>query len=165
MKQLTKEQAIAFAESKSYENMSHREIAEFQINQKKLCMPFNIFHEAVEKTIERPVFTHEFGMNTEGIKTEIMKGKEAPSFEDIINLIPKDKLIVAVYTKGEMMKDKPICDNCGINDSICTTESNRGILRLCDICLKDETKGLPLEYMQQEADQEVMYENLMDGNL
>ena len=87
MKQLTKEQAIAFSESKSYKNMSHREIAEFQINQEKLCMPFNIFHEAVEKTIDRPVFTHEFGMNPEGIKAEIMEGKKAPSFDDIISLI------------------------------------------------------------------------------
>ncbi len=94
MKQLTKEQAINFAESKAFSNMSYREIAEFQINQKKLCIPFNIFHEAVEKTIKRPVFSHEFGLNSDGIKAEIMEGKTPPSFEDIINLIPKEKLII-----------------------------------------------------------------------
>jgi len=94
MKQLTKEQAISFAESKSYEGMSSKEIAEFQINQEKMCMPFEIFHEAVEKTIGRPVFTHEFGMNFEGIKDEIMNGAEPPSFDEIMSLIPKGKLIV-----------------------------------------------------------------------
>lgn len=94
MKQLTKDQAINFAESKAFSNMSYREIAEFQINQKKLCMPFSIFHKAVEKTIERPVFTHEFGLNSDGIKAEIMGSKPPPSFEEIINLIPKEKLII-----------------------------------------------------------------------
>jgi hypothetical protein len=94
MQQLTKDEAVAFAESNSYEGMSYRQIAEFQINQKCLCMPFSKFHEAVEKTLDRSVFTHEFGMNYDGIKAEIMDGKEAPSFEDIIGLIPKEKLIV-----------------------------------------------------------------------
>jgi hypothetical protein len=94
MQQLTKDEAVAFAESKSYEGMSYRQIAEFQINQKCLCMPFSKFHEAVEKTLDRPVFTHEFGMNYDGIKAEIMDGKEAPSFEEIIGLIPKGKLIL-----------------------------------------------------------------------
>lgn len=94
MKKLTKEQAISFSESKAYEGMSHEKIAEFQINQDKICMPFEVFHEAVEKTIGRPVYTHEFGMNLKGIKAEIMEGREPPSFDDIIGLIPRDKLIV-----------------------------------------------------------------------
>jgi hypothetical protein len=34
-------------------------------------MPFDVFHEAVEKTIGRPVFTHEFGVNANGIRAEI----------------------------------------------------------------------------------------------
>lgn len=71
MEQLTTEQAIAFSEDKSYKGMSYQEIAEFQINQKKLCMPFDVFHEAVEKTLKRPVFTHEFGIRVESLKVEI----------------------------------------------------------------------------------------------
>jgi hypothetical protein len=94
MEQLTKDEAIAFGESKSYEGMSYRQIAEFQINQECLCMPFSKFHEAVEKTLGRPVFTHEFGMNCDGIKAEIMDGKEAPSLEEIVGLIPKEKLLI-----------------------------------------------------------------------
>ena len=71
IEQLTKEEAIKFANEKTYEKMSFKEIAVFQITQNKLCMPFSVFHEAVEKTIGRPVFTHEFGVNADGIRAEI----------------------------------------------------------------------------------------------
>ena len=94
MKQLTKEQALEFNDSKKYEAMSDREKAEFQIMQDRLCMPFSVFHEAVTKTIGRDVYTHEFGLNREGIQAEIFDRKEAPSLEDIISLLPADKTIV-----------------------------------------------------------------------
>ena len=93
MKQLTKEQAIAFAENKLYEGMTYRQIAEFQIGQNRLCMPFDVFHEAVEKTLGRPVFTHEFAF-IENLSKELYGEKEAPSLEDIINLIPAEKRII-----------------------------------------------------------------------
>ena len=70
MEQLTKEQAIKFYENKCYENMSYRQIAEFQIEQDRLCVPFDIFHKAMEKTLGRPVFTHELA-NIEGLKKEL----------------------------------------------------------------------------------------------
>lgn len=60
MKELTREEAIAFGESKKYEGMSAVEIAEFQLNQAKLCMPFEVFQNAVMEALGRPVFTHEF---------------------------------------------------------------------------------------------------------
>lgn len=93
---MTKEQAIALAKSKFWEPMSFRERAVFQINERLLCMPFDVFHEAVEKTIGRPVFTHEFGLNYEGIKNEIMNGAPPPTMDDIINVIPKDKQVILV---------------------------------------------------------------------
>jgi hypothetical protein len=97
MKQLTKDQAVAFATSEAYKTMNHKQIAEFQINQKCLCMPFRIFHEAVEKVLNRPVFTHEFGsLGIDGIRAEIMQGAKPPSFEDIIKLLPKEKTLVGV---------------------------------------------------------------------
>ena len=94
MKQLTKEQAIAFYENKCYEDMTYRQIAEFQIEQKLLCMPFDVFHEAMEKTLGRPVFTHEFAFGYEKIRKELYGEKEPPTFEEICALIPKEKLIV-----------------------------------------------------------------------
>ena len=93
MKQLTKEQAIAFGENKCYEGMTYRQIAEFQMEQDKLCMPFGIFHEAMEKTLGRPVFTHEFAFR-DSLKKELYGEKESPTFEEICALIPKEKLIL-----------------------------------------------------------------------
>ena len=69
--QLTKKQAIAFHDNEQWKGMSYKQIATLQINQEILCVPFSVFHEAVEKTIGRPVFTHEFGVNVDGIRTEI----------------------------------------------------------------------------------------------
>ena len=93
MKQLTKEQAIAFGENKLYENMTYRQIAEFQMEQDKLCMPFGVFHEAMEKTLGRPVFLHEFAFREE-LRKELYGEKEPPTFEEICALIPKEKLMV-----------------------------------------------------------------------
>lgn len=93
MKQLTKEQAIAFAENKLYEGMTYRQIAEFQIEQRLLCVPFDVFHEAIEKTLGRSVYTHEFAY-PDHIKAEIYGEKNAPTLEEIIELIPKEKRIL-----------------------------------------------------------------------
>lgn len=46
MKQLTREQAIAFCENKCYDGMTSRQIAEFQMEQDRLCVPFDVFHKA-----------------------------------------------------------------------------------------------------------------------
>lgn len=98
---LEKEQAIALYESKFWETMSFKERAVFQINEPLLCMPFDVFHEAVEKTLGRPVFIHEFGLNYQGIKNELMNGAPAPSFDEIINLIPKENIIIVVIPNKE----------------------------------------------------------------
>lgn len=96
IKQLSKEEAIEFSEKKLWEGLSHRQRAEFQLQQKLLCMPFSVFHEATEKALGRPVWTHEFGLNKEGLKQELFNGKAPPTFEEIVNLIPKDKRAVIV---------------------------------------------------------------------
>lgn len=94
MKQLTKEQAIAFYDNKCYVSLTSRQIAEFQLEQDRLCVPFDIFHKAIEETLGRPVFTHEFSLNREELKQELYGAKEAPTLEEIINLIPEDKRII-----------------------------------------------------------------------
>ena len=94
MKQLTQEQAIAFAESKVWETWSHYEIARFQLFQDKLCVPFTRFHQAIENELGRPVFTHEFGLNPDGIIEEFLGAKEPPTLDEIINLIPENKRII-----------------------------------------------------------------------
>lgn len=94
MKQLTKEQAILFGESQIWADWSHEEIVKFQLFQDKMCMPFSRFHEAIEKVLDRPVFTHEFGLNYDGIVKEYLGEKEKPTFEEILNLIPEEKRII-----------------------------------------------------------------------
>lgn len=94
MKQLTKEQAIAFCDNKLYEDMTSRQIAEFQMEQDRLCMPFDVFHKAITEALGRPVYTHEFALNREGLLKELRGEKEPPTLEEIINLIPEDKRIL-----------------------------------------------------------------------
>lgn len=95
MKQMTEEQAIEFAESGAWKDMSLRQRAEFQMLQHLLCMPFDIFHEAVEKTLGRPVYTHEFSsLGHNGLMAELFEGKEPPAFQEIIEMIPAEKRII-----------------------------------------------------------------------
>jgi len=93
---MTKEEAITLGETKFWEKMTPREIAMFQLFEPLLCMPFEVFHEALEKTLGRPVFTHELGLNYAGLKLEIMGNTPAPSLDEILNLIPADKRVVLV---------------------------------------------------------------------
>jgi hypothetical protein len=92
--QLTKEQAIAFYESKVWELWTDEQIVRLQLFQEKLCVPFDRFHSAITNVLNRDVYTHEFGLNYEGIVLEYLGINEPPSFQDIINMIPEDKRIV-----------------------------------------------------------------------
>ena len=60
---LTEEEAIQLAHEleKIYDELTPLEIAYIQINQKLCIIQFSLFHSAVEKVLEQPVFTHEFG--------------------------------------------------------------------------------------------------------
>jgi hypothetical protein len=91
---MTKSEALAMYESKWWEGKSAREIAEFQMNSKLLCCPFDVFHEALEKALRRPVWTHELGLNYEGIKAELTDKAEAPTMQEIIDLLPADKTVI-----------------------------------------------------------------------
>ena len=96
MTKITQEQAIELGKSQFWERMTQREIAEFQLFTDALCMPFDVFHKAIEVALDRPVWTHEFGLNVQGLKDELMLGKAAPTLTEIMDLIPADKRIVVV---------------------------------------------------------------------
>lgn len=83
-----KDKAIELAKTGWWESCTHREIAEFQLFTKELCLPFDKFHEAIEKTLCRPVWTHEFGNR---LVAEFLGERDAPSLADIMNLIPSEK--------------------------------------------------------------------------
>lgn len=91
---MTREEAIALYESRFWEPMSYYDRAMFQLWEDKLCMPIGVFHEAIEKALGRSVWTHEFGLNREGLKQELLGLRPAPSQSDIFKLIPEDKRIL-----------------------------------------------------------------------
>ena len=93
MEQLTEEQAIAFYESDAWKNWTSRQIAEFQMEQDRLCIPFDVFHKAMEETLGRPVFTHEFAFR-DSLREELFGETPAPTLEEVINLIPEEKRIL-----------------------------------------------------------------------
>jgi hypothetical protein len=92
---MTKDEAIALAESHFWEQMTLRDRAMFQLHEELLCMPFDVFHEAVEKTLGRPVFTHEFA-RMDSLRRELNGERPPPTLAEIMDLIPADKRIVVV---------------------------------------------------------------------
>ena len=95
MKQFTKEEAIAIAESGVWKDLDDEEIVKKQLFQRKLCMDFSRFHEAMEKVLSRPIYTHEFASsNYNNLIEEYLGEKTAPTLEEIINLIPEEKRII-----------------------------------------------------------------------
>ena len=98
---MTKTEAKALFESSFWEEMTLRQRAEFQMHEPLLCMPFSVFHEAVEKTLGRPVFTHEFGLAHEELKAELRGDRGAPTLEQIIEMIPAEKRILVALNDGD----------------------------------------------------------------
>ena len=95
MKQLTSEQAIAVYNSGEWKNWTDEDIVKFQLFQKMLAVPFSRFYEAMEKVLGRPIWTHEFA-NWSGLVAEYKKERPSPTFDEIISLIPDEKLIILV---------------------------------------------------------------------
>ena len=93
---LNKEQAIAFYENGLWKDMTHRQRAEFQLLTERLCMPFGVFHEAIEVALDRPVYTHEFGLHWDRLQAELHSEADPPSLEDILGMIPEDKLVIVM---------------------------------------------------------------------
>ena len=56
---LTKEEAIAYAATEWYKGKTAQEIVDFQLFENRLCMPFDLFHKALEEVLGHPVQTAE----------------------------------------------------------------------------------------------------------
>ena len=57
-----------------WESSDPVEIAMYQIFEPTLLVKFEIFHEGVEKLLDRPVWTHEFGLNYQELQKEAILG-------------------------------------------------------------------------------------------
>lgn len=91
MPEVTPIQAKMLYKLKFWETMEFRDQAEFQLHTRYLCMPFGVFHKAMETALNRSVFVHEFALDLDGLKSELAGERPQPSLEDIVKLIPKDK--------------------------------------------------------------------------
>lgn len=91
--QLTQAEAIACCENKHWEKWGMAERALFQACQDRLCMPLDVYKEALRVTLGRPVFSHEIGY-PELLKAEILGLANSPTLDQIIALLPKDKIII-----------------------------------------------------------------------
>lgn len=58
-----------------------------------MTMPFDKIHQRIEELVGRPVWTHEMGLNWAGLVEEAASRK-APTMQEIIDLVPPEKLIV-----------------------------------------------------------------------
>lgn len=94
MKQFTETEAFEFAKSGKWKEMSDRELVGFQLYQRLLCVPFSVFHGKIEKVLGRPVYTHEFGLNYDGLIAEYLGLQDSPTLQEIIEMIPEEKRIV-----------------------------------------------------------------------
>lgn len=92
-RQLTYEEALALVETRWWEGKEPYEIVLVQLFTDRLIMPFGDFHKAVEDALGRPVWTHEFAY-ADGLKAEFLGERKAPTFAEIVALLPADKVIV-----------------------------------------------------------------------
>ena len=93
MDQITQDEAKRLYESGFWEEWSDESKVRFQLFTDRLCMPFQIFHEALESVLGRPVFTHELAF-PEMLRSEYLGNRARPSLEEIVNLIPESKRIL-----------------------------------------------------------------------
>ena len=100
MKQFTEEQAKRFYESGVWKTWSKEQIARFQLYQDILCVPFKVYHEAIENELGRPVWTHEFAFPNL-LRQELEGKRNKPTFEEILCLIPAEKRMVIFMEKED----------------------------------------------------------------
>lgn len=84
---LSKTNAVALANSKFYENLTPEQIAIFQLFQSRLCMPFGVFHKAVDKFVPG-VSTIGFGLMVDELQNEVRGSKGPPTLEEILSFMP-----------------------------------------------------------------------------
>lgn len=90
------EKAIELAGSGWWKDKTPEEICNVQLFTSELCMDFGDFHMALEKCLRRPVWTHELGMNYDGLCKEFLKQQDPPTFDEIVGLLDKNKTVVVV---------------------------------------------------------------------
>ena len=91
---MTEKQARAIYESGLWKDMPSKDRCWLMLESGFPCYPFGQFHEDLEACLGRPVGHHELALVWKEVKREFLGKVEPPSFQAIIDLIPKEKLII-----------------------------------------------------------------------
>lgn len=98
--QLTERQAIQIAKSGVWKSWFDEEKARFQFYQDRLCMPFDVFHQAFQKIVGRSIWTHEFAASNRKHLQKEFDGKVLPpTLDEIIEMIPEEKRFLLIVSK------------------------------------------------------------------
>jgi hypothetical protein len=87
VEQFTREEAIEFAQTEKWKDLTPEARGILGLRQELLCMPFAEVHGGVTAMLGRPVYTHEFA-DPDALWNEFLTG-ETISFEDVIAKIPE----------------------------------------------------------------------------
>lgn len=93
MKQLSKDELIALSATRFWEKLTPRQIVDLQLAQDLICIPIDVYQNALTAVLGRPVLTHEMG-NPQALRQELYGQKSAPGLGTVI-----DELI-ACMAKG-----------------------------------------------------------------
>lgn len=85
---LTKENAVALVETKFWEQMTPYQIASFQLFQSRLCMPFDVFHGAVDD-FAPGCSTISFGLLVPELQKAVRGDKGPPTLQEILDSVPE----------------------------------------------------------------------------
>ena len=90
---LTREQAIALYDSGFWEGLAYVERARFQLSEERLCMPFEVFVEAVERALGRRVRVGEL-LESHRLLTELSGERQPLDVDELMSLLPENKRIL-----------------------------------------------------------------------
>lgn len=90
---LTREQALALYDTEFWESLAYVERARFQLSEERLCMPFDIFVEAVERALGRPVRVGEF-LQPRRLLAELSGEQTVLDVDDLLSLLPEQNRIL-----------------------------------------------------------------------
>jgi len=90
---LTREQALALYDTEFWESLAYVERARFQLSEERLCMPFDIFVEAVERALGRPVRVGEF-LQPRRLLAELSGEQTVLDVDELLSLLPEQNRIL-----------------------------------------------------------------------
>lgn len=90
---LTREQAIALYDTGFWESLAYAERARFQLAERRLCMPFDVFVEAVERALGRPVTVGEY-LSSQRLLAELTGEQRTPDMAELLDMLPEEKRVL-----------------------------------------------------------------------